>query len=105
MALTNSRTLPRGCPDGRLHNGCLPLLGDLLRATAARAVLHDGGYPATFIPPSPQQHGGQRCRQLAREDVVGNSFSRPQDDVDARNNPSRCAAMAAECQELLTLRL
>src|SRR5215469_17078802 len=82
----------------RLHNGFFPFCRDLLGASATRPVLQYCGYAASVKSPPPQQYGWKRGRQVTCQNVIGYSLGRAQDNVDAENNASRCAAMTANLQ-------
>ena len=68
-----------------------------LTAGAPATTVWDGQAAAVKSPP-PQQYSGKRGRQVTGQNVIGYSLCRAKDNVNAENNSSRCAAMAANLQ-------
>ena len=95
----------RGTVQGRLDQDGFLFGRDFLWAARARPIFQNAGQPFGLVARPPEQYRRQRGRQLARQQLVGDTFGSTQNDSNPERNRLRSASQLADLKQLLTFTL
>ena len=95
----------RSAVQGRLEEGGFLFGRDFLWAAGAGPIFQNAGQPCGLIASPLQQHRRQRCRQLAGQHLVGDTFGGMQNNSDPERNRLGSASQLADLKQLLTFTL
>src|SRR5215468_4567596 len=74
---------------------------DLFWPTRTRSILNNASQSSVLITFPPEQHGGERSRQLACQHFIGDSFRGTQNDLDSERDRLRSASQFHDLEPVL----
>src|SRR5882672_2917929 len=88
---------------GGLDDGRFSLCGNAFGTTTAGTVFEKPCDSVTFKSLPPQQHGRHRGAQFSRQDPIGQSFGRTEDNLNTQDNTTRRTPMTAHRGQMFSL--